>query len=338
MIKWFFTDLNKFFCFLVLYSMFFSIFFINDLFYMWVCYEVLNLFLVVYFVLNGNSGVASIYFILSSLSGILLLLCVFYIGDMNFIMEGIFMKLLIYLILFFKLGLFPFNYWIVYLCESMTWLEVCLFSTLGKFGTIYFMLILFNDINYYLVYCIAFSSFIISLYLGSIDSYKGMIASTSIIQSSFIFLMGMFDEEMMFYFSLIYSISFFVLCVFFYYLDISSFSSFSNVLFSPFLKLTYVCLITSYSGFPPFCLFILKWSIINVLIYNMTLYYLLFIVYTLSSVIIMWVYVSLFIYSLTNYVPSMKKSILNRDFEHLLLFFSIFLVFSIVCVMLVVLI
>ena len=261
----------------------------NDIIIFFLALELysLSVYLLVY---KTNKPIISlIYFIIGSISSILLLLSIAFLYlhtgslDLIFILEFLntflvyhntnilpfFLSFFIFILLF-KLGSAPFQYWVIRIYSNMDFNIILYQSIIPKIVYIVILLSIFksgiSENNIYLIYIILIPSFL-SLFIGSIGPlihkvkhYKTIMAYSSIYNTGFLLLgvasygfllkNGINNIVNIIEYLLIYSIN-----------TLHLFISFL-IPFSPYFFISLLISVFSFIGIPPFAGFFAKLNII----------------------------------------------------------------------------
>lgn len=214
-----------------------------------------------------------IYFLIQSISSIILLFSILIIlFKNNFI-------IIIIIAIIIKLGRSPFHYWIPLIIEGMSWIKVFLLLTWQKINPL-FLLIINNYYSYLKLFII------LSLLIGSIAglnhiSLKKIISFSSINQLRWIIL-RLINRKIIKLYIIIYTYIIFIIIKSFDYFNLKFLNQLINLkLKNKFIKLFIFINLLSLGGLPPFLGFFPKLFIIIKL--NKSLLIFLIILFSLLS-------------------------------------------------------
>lgn len=189
---------------------FFSFLFVDNLFFLWLMIEIQTLFFMLY-IWNSSINTNNIlYFLVIQMfcSGIL-----FFFIYVSCTRLGIFyFEVLFQLILFFKIGLFPFQGWALWFCDTVSYSVFFLFLTGTK---IIPLLILRESNNHAYIWLFLFNIFFSSIFVFFSVSYTNILFFSSIFITSLLVLIG-FSRSMdvLFLLFLVYSVLIFLVIMF----------------------------------------------------------------------------------------------------------------------------
>nr|DBA43585.1 TPA_asm: ND2 [Bombus impetuosus] len=234
---------------------------------------------------SSNKIVSIIYFMVSSISSLLLIMVISVNFNQLFLMKM--MNMILMMSMFLKVGMFPFCFWMIYIYKFSSWEQIFIVSTFMKFIPIYF----FSSLIYMtptFLYFLIFNNFFISLYTNLEFSMKKLFGCSSIFNSTFFIFIVQFNKTMFMLFFIIYILIFFILSFMLSFYDIkNNFFNFSKKFFYLFIIVMFI-----YSSFPLFLTFMMKWELIyllNFYLENNIVFLLL-----LSSFIMVWNYFIMF--------------------------------------------
>lgn len=245
----------------------------------WIGLE-LNLFSIIP-IINIKSSIYTIestikYFLIQAFASILLLTILilksfYFIINRNFI-------LLIPLII--KLRVIPFHLWLPSIIEGLNWITCFLILTWQKISPIIIISYLNIDKNLLFVFILLRINSIFGINQNSI---RKIIAISSINNRSWILIAIIINEELWLNYFLIYSIINLLIIIIFFKYNINYINQlkFFNINF--FFKLNLLILIFSIIGLPPILGFLIKWILIQNIIY-LKFYSILIILITLTII------------------------------------------------------
>jgi NADH:ubiquinone oxidoreductase subunit 2 (subunit N) len=193
----------------------------------------------------------------------------------------IFLVFLLFICLFlFKIGIYPFNYWVTNFYEGASWNIVFFISIVPKLPYLYIFIVLFqyvfdtNEIfSFYMVnflIMLSFVTIIVSVIEGLLDNnINRLFGQSSMINMSFIFivllLLVIYEDFYLFYIYIFYLIPTFIFCFMLSFKDQYYFNNNNDISLFSFIscksEVLFVLLYTifvSLSGLPFFCGFISK--------------------------------------------------------------------------------
>nr|YP_009555371.1 NADH dehydrogenase subunit 2 [Triodia sylvina]AZU95908.1 NADH dehydrogenase subunit 2 [Triodia sylvina] len=228
------------------------------------------------------------YFLIQALasSNLLFLILLFSFFFNFFDIQNNFIKILLNSSLLMKLGASPFHFWFTQILEGMTWFNSLILMTWQKITPLILLSYCYN--YYFLILSIILSSMFGAI--GGLNqiSLRKLMAYSSINHLSWMMMSLIMNENLFFFYLLIYFFLNFIMCMLFYLTN----SFFLNQLFylnySPKIKFFIFLNLLSLGGLPPFLGFLPKWLMINYLVnFNMLM---------LSFILIMTTLISLFYY------------------------------------------
>nr|DBA43676.1 TPA_asm: ND2 [Bombus ladakhensis] len=317
--------------FLLMLFLFFIMLNSSSLYIQWLMMEFSTILMISMINIKSKNKIVSIlYFFMSSISSLLIILII----SMNFSQLMMFknpnINMLLNISMFLKTGMFPFIFWMIYIYNLSSWMQIFLISTFMKFIPIYF----FSSMIYYsttFMSLLFINNIFISLYTNINFSIKKLFGCSSIFNSLFFFVILMMNKNMFIMLMLMYMFLFFMLSIQleFYNTDNLNFMNFSNNSLYMMILLLFM-----YSSFPLFLTFMFKWEFI----YILNLYYSnnLILLLLLSSMMMMWNYFILFKYMILKfkfYKMNTKMEIMNfKNFLYFNIFIysSMFLMFNMI--------
>lgn len=295
------------------------------------------IFLVIICLVNFKQKFSVIrsYYLIQILGSSLFLVSLIIIRIPGSIFYNIFSSLIYNFSLCIKLGLFPFHMWVLNLVMEINWIGIFMLASFQKFIPI---LMLSWGLLFNYIFFVSFLTMLIRLYnrLGLV-SLKLIFTYSMLSHRAWIRLILAYLNWWLIYF-LLYSFLFFLLCYFNYFLDIEDFGNlnvFKN--YSLFMLLMYLLNLISLMGIPPFTGFIIKWIIIDILLNNLSYYFLLFTI-IITSVVHLYIYIRVILWSFINFsrkrIP-IKYFIQDKLFNiNLYFMFSFFINFYIIYIVL----
>nr|YP_010934953.1 NADH dehydrogenase subunit 2 [Bombus filchnerae]QTZ18834.1 NADH dehydrogenase subunit 2 [Bombus filchnerae]WKW52601.1 NADH dehydrogenase subunit 2 [Bombus filchnerae] len=302
---------------LIFCLMFVMMFFINllnssSIFIQWLCMEFCTILLIsIINIKSKNKIVSIIYFMISSISSLLLIMMISINFNQLFLLKT--MNLILMMSMFLKIGMFPFCFWMIHIYKFSSWKQIFIISTFMKFIPIYF----FSSLIYMtpiFLYFLIFNNLFISLYTNLEFSMKKLFGCSSIFNSTIFIFINEFNKTLFMLFFFIYIFIFFILTF------MMEFYNVKNNFFNFSLKSLYLFIIMLfiYSSFPLFLTFIYKWEFTYLLnIYFSNNIVLLFL---LSGFIMMWNYFILLKSLILKYVFCKNNFYKNKEFHMMNMF------------------
>uniref|UniRef100_A0AAU7YRB1 NADH-ubiquinone oxidoreductase chain 2 n=1 Tax=Rhopalus kerzhneri TaxID=3151525 RepID=A0AAU7YRB1_9HEMI len=259
-----------------------------------------------------SSQAMMIYFLTQSLGSItflfsILLNSMLFISPM-FIME--LTKMMIMIGLMIKIGAAPFHMWLPEMMSNLGWMDCLILMTWQKLAPLTVM----NSMipNNMIVYFSSGMSAMIGA-IGGLNqtSLRKILAYSSINHGGWM-LLFMSMNSMWYKYLMIYSIMMFMICILFYKKNTYFINQINSPSYSMMEKYTYVMMMLSLGGLPPFLGFLPKWMVIQSMIKsNLNL---LLIVMMLFSLITLFFYMRMMssmilLYSLINKYSNLENKL-----------------------------
>nr|YP_010131882.1 NADH dehydrogenase subunit 2 [Coelioxys fenestrata]QQD78143.1 NADH dehydrogenase subunit 2 [Coelioxys fenestrata] len=312
--------------------------FIESKFMLWFFMEMSSLtFIGILNYSNMNKTPSLLYFVISSICSMILLMTILltenYLNMMMYKKLNNLLQILITLIMFVKLGLYPFHSWMLFIFPQISWFSIFLFSTINKMIPIYIMSTMMN-FNDFLLFMIMINSITTSILSMTMTSFKKIMAFSSMIHTSYLMIFLMLNPSSYLIYASLYLINSLMLMTFLHKFNINSPISLMNSLNFNSFNYLYIALILSYSMLPPMFFFTSKWLFFNEMI-TLKINFFLFIM-TLSSIGITWSYLNMLNMKLINNKYLMKNYFKQKSlmkFYSLLMFLSILINFTLTSLM-----
>lgn len=242
------------------------VFSINRIFSLWINIELNLIIFIIYMVINNNKleDLPIKYFLLNSFRSIFFFLIInFYL-----INKFIVFIYIINLIMFLKLGIFPFHYWFINIIIKLNWMR-CFFLSIWQKLIPLIIIYLLNLIN------INFFFIILNIMIRLLISFreinlKKILGYSSINHLSWIIIGIIIRIKLFILYYFIYFIINLILIYNFYKFDYNYLIDFNNYLKKYIFLIIF--LILSLGGIPPFWGFYIKF----ILIYEIIKYYIFF--------------------------------------------------------------
>lgn len=282
--------------------------FYTNFFYVWVFFECLTLFFVIYMFTKekGERGEAGLkYFLVQALASVIFIFfCFFQEITYNLFYSSLFVFISVVL----KLGLFPFFHWFPYVSYIMSWKPIFFLFTSQKLLPLYILMAVYR-ISYIFLGLFIGSLFIILLQIGTFN-LKLFFSYSSINHSLWILLGGFIDITIFcFYYSYYFIMS--LILVFKFFIQ-----NFKYIFISFYYDFFFLVIILSFSGIPPFIGFYGKWLIVLGVVF----YPLYFLGFIISNMILgFYLYLRVFFYS---YLIEIKEYNSKKEFSYYLYSFQ----------------
>nr|QNO34130.1 NADH dehydrogenase subunit 2 [Osmia pedicornis] len=305
-----------------------SIFFLENIFLKWMILEFFSLIFIGYLNFNNLNKIPSlIYFFISSISSLLIFMNFIY--SMNYlIIQFKTNNLILMFSLFLKLGIFPFNLWMIYSFPFLSWNEIFFFSTFAKIIPIN-LISSYINFNFFLLMFLTMNSIIASIFILEEMNLKKILVFSSMNHSSYLIFISFFNSQTFIFYFIIYLLNTFLLI---YLLEKMNFK---NKIFTLNLNsmknfnYLFIIIIFSYSMLPPFSSFMAKWFFFNEnILIQKSIFFL--IILAISSVIMTWSYLNIMNYQFTLSKITKKswlkfpKFYFKNNFNLILTFYLIF--------------
>nr|UCC47157.1 NADH dehydrogenase subunit 2 [Apis mellifera] len=247
---------------------------------------------------STNKTPSLIYYSVSVISSIFLFfMIIVYLSSISFTKTDTF-NFMVQMMFFFKIGTFPFHFWMIYSYEMMNWKQIFLMSTLIKFIPIY-MMVSMTKINSWTLYFLITNSLYISFYANKFYTLKKLLACSTIFNSFYFIFILELNKNMFIAMIILYSFNYFLLISF---LNKFNIQNFNFMFYNKYQMYTFLTLMFNYSMYPIFLSFVIKWNLIFMMVsvkaYNWILFLLM-----ISSMLMIW-----------NYIIILKRVFLKMNF------------------------
>nr|AND96113.1 NADH deshydrogenase subunit 2 [Cheironitis hoplosternus] len=239
---------------------------------MWLGLEI-NLLSIIPLMSSTNNSLASEaamkYFITQAMASTMLLFSIIIMSlNMAYLINNLYLILILNTSLFMKMGAAPFHFWFPEIIEGLNWNNTLIMLTWQKIAPM--ILISYCNMNLNYLILIIISSTIISGIMGINQvSMRKILAYSSINHISWMMCSMLYFENLWMLYFIIYSIITFniiiILKKFNVYFMSQLFSIMNN---QPLIKFFFMLNFFSLGGLPPFLGFMPKWLTIQVLIEN----------------------------------------------------------------------
>nr|AZL93309.1 NADH dehydrogenase subunit 2 [Ismarus sp. ZJUH_2016020] len=254
------------------------------------------------------------YFLIQSFSSMILMYFFFLISMNNNFLNLNFSLIMINFMIIMKMGLPPLFNWYLNLMNNLNWnncLNISIIQKIIPFYLMNFMLnfnnLIINNMNLLLL--------MMSMMFCSINSMKQILLKmifsySSIIHTSWMIFILMFNETLWMIYFLTYSFISISLMMFFKMYNMNFINNFM-LLKKNIFKIMFFINILTISGLPPFMGFLMKWLSASLLINKMNFFIL--ILFTLNSLIMMFYYLRIFFNSMMFFNNMNKFNINNMN-------------------------
>nr|YP_010341288.1 NADH dehydrogenase subunit 2 [Stenamma expolitum]UNZ99540.1 NADH dehydrogenase subunit 2 [Stenamma expolitum] len=265
--------------------------FFSDLLMIWFIMEISNLlFIYLMSTIMNQKKLIFLYFIIQIMASFTII----YTIILNFLMINYnFMNPLMTLAIFLKMSIPPFHLWLPLICRSMPWNIIAFLLTIQKIPPFYILSLM--KMNSLCLYITLLLTSLIPPYMLMINTnIKILLAYSSINQSGWMIIMIYFKNMLWLKYFIFYTfITFIFLNMFHYYNIFMNMNIFSNSKWNIFILLY----MFNMASLPPFSFFFLKWYSLFLIMYNSNLFFILMLM-MISSLIMLYIYVSMMIYSM----------------------------------------
>nr|UPL65559.1 NADH dehydrogenase subunit 2 [Dicranocephalus sp.] len=279
---------------------------------------------------KNSSQAMMIYFLTQSIGSIILLFSILMSSLLTISPLINNMISLVMISLFIKLGAAPFHFWLPEMMSNLKWIETSILMTWQKIAP----LIILSNLNHS---NILYISIILSTLVGSIGglnqtSLRKILAYSSINHLSWM-MMFMSMSINWYKYLMIYSILIITLCYFLNWNNIYFINQMNSSSFSLTEKYSYVIMMLSIGGLPPFLGFLPKWMVIQSMIQSNIMF--IMIIMMLFSLITLFYYLRMMSALILNYSTINKwnyykspNKMLILSILYINLMLPLFLVFS----------
>nr|YP_010003275.1 NADH dehydrogenase subunit 2 [Meteorus pulchricornis]QHS69750.1 NADH dehydrogenase subunit 2 [Meteorus pulchricornis]WCB99542.1 NADH dehydrogenase subunit 2 [Meteorus pulchricornis] len=297
---------------------------INNLYGMWINME-LNILMFLIYMINNNKNCYDYsmkYFLVNSFSSSIFIIFL----NLNMLNFMEFYLIIMNIMMYVKLGMFPFQFWFVDMMNNLNWISCFFLSTLQKLIPFYLLILMLNKFLFFLM--ILINGMISILYVMDALNLKIIMSYSSINHMCWMLITLMLNKILWFYYFMFYSLINMCLMYCFnkllmiHYLDM--YKNYFN-----FMKYIIMFLMFSLGGLPPFFGFIMKWYFMFNVIY-MNNYVLLFLLVFYSLVYLYNYLRMIFVYNLNefNSLKYLNLNFLNFINYNLIYFFFNFSLFG----------
>nr|AAZ08215.1 NADH dehydrogenase subunit 2 [Daktulosphaira vitifoliae] len=282
----------------------------SNWFSMWMGLE-LNLFSIIPIMNMKSSSIYTMesimkYFLIQAFASILLLLMLLF-KSFYFMINTNFMMTIPLMI---KLSLMPFHLWLPSMIEGLNWMVCFLMLTWQKISPM--ILISYLIINKNLLFTIILLS-INSIFGMNQNSVRKIMAMSSINNSSWMLIAIIINENLWLNYFMIYSIINMLIIIIFMKYNINYINQLKFFNLNFFFKLNILMLIFSLMGLPPMLGFLMKWMLIQNIIY-LKLYSILIVLITVT-IMNLYFYLKMCYFLLFNFNIFNKWFMLNKKFN-----------------------
>lgn len=262
---------------------------VESWFFLWVMLEFNLLFFIFYIFEKNNLVINRIikYFIIQSFLSILLL---FFLVLRNIVLRSRLNIILISWIIFIKIGLFPFHFWLVDVGEGLSWMGFIVFLTLQKLIPLYILSLI--EI-YYLEFIVVINNLIGVVIIYNQNSLRKVLVYSRIVHLTWIIILLNLNRRYWFIYFFIYLINIMILKIVIKNIEVNNFIQLKYLPIG--IKIGLMIIFLSLSGIPPFIGFISKITVLLMYFENQKI---IFLIILLVSVIRIYIYINYFMKSL----------------------------------------
>nr|YP_009472895.1 NADH dehydrogenase subunit 2 [Aphelocheirus jendeki]AST10099.1 NADH dehydrogenase subunit 2 [Aphelocheirus jendeki] len=277
----------------------------NNWFSLWMGLEInLISFIPIMSYMKNNFSAEScmLYFLVQSMSSVLFLF--FILLSITLLkMNNILIETLIMSSMMIKMGSAPFHFWLPEIMEKMNWVNCMILMTWQKIAPM--TILSYLSQNNKLLLIAAMTGTVIGA-MGGINqtSIRKIMAYSSIAHLGWMLACMTMENEMWIYYLMIYSFIVIMLSNMFNYKSILYMNQLNFTSKSMMEKITYLILLLSLGGLPPFLGFLPKWMVIQSLMNNQ--------MYLTLTVLVMTTLITLFYYLRMSSTMIMMNSSINK--------------------------
>nr|YP_009728659.1 NADH dehydrogenase subunit 2 [Asobara japonica]QHR84915.1 NADH dehydrogenase subunit 2 [Asobara japonica] len=238
------------------------IFFLNSLYSMWFLVELNLLLFIVFLIMNDkyNSNISMKYYLVNSFSSMMFL---FFVNYSLFDFNGNFQTIM-NLMMFMKLGMFPFHYWFIDMMNNMDW-SMCFMLMVWQKYIPLMMIFYFYSIKLIILISLLGGLFSILMIFNQVV-LKKLMGYSSINHMSWMLISIIYSFNLwILYYYMYMLLNLMVICLFMKY-NLTEISSFHVFMDMNYFKFYLVFLMFSMGGIPPMFGFFMKWFYIIELI------------------------------------------------------------------------
>nr|YP_010884441.1 NADH dehydrogenase subunit 2 [Adelges cooleyi]WIW75853.1 NADH dehydrogenase subunit 2 [Adelges cooleyi] len=283
---------------------------------MWMGLE-LNLFSIIP-IMNMKSSIYSLestmkYFLIQAFSSIILLMMLTF-KSFFFLLN---LNMMIIIPLMIKLSIMPFHLWLPSMIEGLKWSTCFIMFTWQKITPM--ILISYLNLNKNLLMLLISLLMINTIFGINQNSIRKIMAMSSINNTSWMLIAILINEKLWINYFLIYSYINILMIMIFYKYNINYINQMKLFNMNYLLKLNLMMIMFSMMGLPPMLGFMMKWMLIQNLIY-MNLYFILMILILMTIMNLMF-YMKMCYFMLFNFNLFNKWFLKNKKMNS---FYSIF--------------
>ncbi|NP_758873.1 NADH dehydrogenase subunit 2 (mitochondrion) [Varroa destructor] len=262
---------------------------VESWFFLWVMLEFNLLFFMFYIFEKNNLVINSMmkYFIIQSFLSMLLL---FFLVLSNMVLSSSLNMMLISWIMFMKMGLFPFHFWLVDVGEGLSWMGFIVFLTLQKLIPLYILSLM--EI-YYLEFIVVMNNLMGVVMMYNQNSLRKVLVYSSMVHLTWIIMLLNLNSSYWFIYFFIYLINIMMLKMVMKNMEVNNFIQLKYLPIG--MKMGLMMIFLSLSGMPPFMGFISKMTVLLMYFENQKM---IFLIMLLVSVMSMYIYMNYFMKSL----------------------------------------
>nr|ALO64839.1 NADH dehydrogenase subunit 2 [Lasioglossum malachurum] len=229
-----------------------------NLFFLWMFLEISSMSFVIYLNINSNKTYSILYFLISSISSIIIM---FSILTQSFMLN---INLFLMFSMWLKLGMFPLNNWMNLMMKNINYISLIPLLTTMKIIPI-LIFIYFINFNMYIITLLITMTLPPIIMSFNTSSYPMLLNYSSMYNMPMILMFSYFNLNLM----TIYLIMYMMMTIYILLMLKSSSIYYKNSLNLNMMKknnLFFKLMMFSYAQLPPFSTFIMKWNLINYII------------------------------------------------------------------------
>nr|ALO64505.1 NADH dehydrogenase subunit 2 [Lasioglossum minutissimum] len=226
----------------------------TNLFFLWMFLEISSMSFMIYLNINSIKIYSIMYFLISSMSSILILISIltqYHLMNINY---------LLMFSLWLKLGMFPLNNWMNFMMKNINYISLIPLLTLMKMIPL-MMFIYFIKLNFYILTLLLLMMLPPVIFSFNTSSYTLLMNYSSMYNMPLILIFSFFNLSLMMIYMMTYMIiTMYLLLILnsysLYYKNSLNLNIYKNNFFINLMMFMYAQL-------PPFSTFVIKWNLIN---------------------------------------------------------------------------
>lgn len=259
---------------------------VESWFFLWVMLE-FNLLFFIFYIFEKNSLVINRiikYFIIQTFLSMLFL---FFLVLRNIILRNSLNIIIISWIIYIKIGLFPFHFWLVDVGEGLSWIRFIVFLTLQKLIPLYVLSLM--EI-YYLEFIVIINNLIGVIIIYNQNSLRKVLVYSRIIHLTWIIILLNLSRSYWLVYFFIYLVNIIILKLVIKNLEVNNFIQLKYL--SIEIKICLIIIFLSLRGIPPFIGFVSKITVLLMYFENQKI---IFFIILIVSVVRRYIYIRYFI-------------------------------------------